>query len=182
MAGGVMLAHADFPIPAMHRLAEGLQKSAKKFCAEHGYQSGALDFLVVSSSDADLEAMREAIPHRRPYTLKKLRLLVDYIRRFKSADFPTNQLQAMYQALFTSEVNAQLVSIATLGRLGQQSDREKYNLLRSFFKDFGVTFNGQLPPWDAKKQRGREVSALADLVELYPFIHEKGGGDGANRC
>lgn len=180
MAGGVVLAHADFPIPAMHKLAEGLQKSAKKFCAEHGYQSGALDFLVVSSSNADLEAMRKSIPHRRPYTLKELRLLVDYIRRFKSVDFPANQLQTMYQALFTSEVNAQLVSIATLGRLGQQSDREKYNLLRNFFKDVGVTFDGQLPPWDAKKQKGPKVSALADLVELYPFIQKKGREDGKN--
>jgi hypothetical protein len=172
MAGGVVLAHADFPIPAMHRLAESLQKSAKKLCAEQGYTSGAIDFLVVSGSDIDLEEMRHAIPHRRPYTLEEMQRLLDHIRKLKQSNFPTSQLQAMYQALFQGEVNAQLASIATLGKLGQRSDRNHYNYLKRFFSDFGVTFDGQLPPWDADKR-----SALADLVELYPFVQAQGGQD-----
>ncbi len=171
MAGGVVLAHADFPIPAMHALAEALQREAKKLCASDKYTKGAIDFLVISGSDVDLNEMRRLVPHRRPYTLDMLRQLLEYIREFKAEGFPTSQLQAMYQALFESEVNAQLASIATLGRLGQRSDRTQYNLLRKFFSAFGVKFEGQLPPWDADKR-----SALADLVELYPFIQARGEG------
>jgi len=169
MAGGVVLAHADFPIPAMHALAEALQKSAKGLCAEQKYQTGAIDFQVVTGSDTDLEAMRQGVPHRRPYTLAGLRQLLDHIRHLKAADIPTSQLQAMYQALFEGEVNAQLASIATLGYLGRSTDKTRYNRLRQFFADFGVEFDGNLPPWDPHKR-----SALTDLVELYPFISAKG--------
>ncbi|GIW90403.1 MAG: hypothetical protein KatS3mg109_0835 [Pirellulaceae bacterium] len=165
MAGGVVLAHADFPIPAMYRLAEALQKLAKRFCAKQNYQTGAIDFQVVTSSDTDLDAMRQGVPHYRPYSLADLRKLLEHIRQLKSADMPTSQLQAMYQALFESKVNAQLASIATLGYLGRGTDKTRYNRLKQFFKDFGVQFDGQLPPWDAHKR-----SALTDLVELYPFI------------
>lgn len=172
MAGGVVLTHANFPIPAMHTLAEALQKSAKKLCAEQRYQTGAIDFQVVSGSDTDLEALREAIPHHRPYTLEKLRSLLEHIRRLKAADIPTSQLQAMYQSLFEGKVNAQLASIATLGYLGRSADKTRYNRLREFFEGFGVKFAGQLPPWDdeLEKKQGRGGSALTDLVELYPFI------------
>jgi len=174
MAGGVVLAHADFPIPAMYRLAEALQKSAKRFCAEQKYQTGAIDFQVVTGSDTDLEAMRQGVPHRRPYTLKDLSNLLHHIRQLKAADMPTSQLQAMYQALFEGRVNAQLASIATLGYLGRSPDKTRYKRLKEFFAEFGVQFNGNLPPWDATPQRqGREASALTDLVELYPFIKEK---------
>ena len=172
MAGGVVLAHADFPIPAMHTLAEALQKSSKRLCAKQKYQTGAIDFQVVTGSDTDLDAMRQGVPHRRPYTLEDLRDLLRHIRRLKDADMPTSQLQAMYQALFEGEVKAQLASIATLGYLGRSKDKTRYNRLREFFERFGVQFDGQLPPWDVArgKEEKRLVSALTDLVELYPFI------------
>lgn len=172
MAAGVVLAHADFPIPAMHSLAEALQKSAKRLCAEQKYQTGAIDFQVISSSDTDLETLREAIPHHRPYALGELKSLVAHIRQLKADDLPMSQLQAMYQALFEGEVNAQLACIATLGYLGRKKDKTAYDHLKAFFKEFGVRFDGQLPPWDEamEKQRGRKASALTDLVELYPFI------------
>lgn len=172
MAGGVVLAHADFPIPAMHALAEALQKSAKKLCAEQEYQTGAIDFQVVSGSDTDLDTLREAIPHHRPYTLAQLRSLLKHIRQLKAADLPVSQLQAMYQSLFEGKVNAQLASIATLGYLGRSTDKTRYNRLKAFFAEFGVKFDGQLPPWDdeLEKKRGRPTSALTDLVELYPFV------------
>ncbi len=176
MAAGVVLAHADFPIPAMYSLAEALQKSAKRLCAEQKYRTGAVDFQVVSGSDTDLDTLREAIPHHRPYTLEKLRSLLGYIRQFKAADLPTSQLQAMYHALFEGEVNAQLACIATLGYLGRKADKTAHNQLKEFFKEFGVQFDRHLPPWDVelRKQQKRRTSALTDLVELYPFISAKG--------
>ncbi len=177
MAGGVALAHADFPIPAMYALAEVLQKSAKKLCAEQKYQTGAIDFQVVSGSDTDLDTLREAIPHHRPYTLSDLSKLLHHIRQLKDSDLPMSQLQAMYQSMFESKVNAQLASIATLGYLGRSTDKTRYDRLKAFFAEFGVKFDGQLPPWDdeLEKQRGHRTSALTDLVELYPFISAKGG-------
>ena len=180
MAGGVVLAHADFPIPAMHTLAEALQKSAKRYCATQKYKTGALDFLIVSGSDTDLEEMRRSIPHHRPYTLKDMKCLLQYIRDFKAANFPMSQLQTMYQALFTGKVNAQLASIATLGYLGRGENKRQYDLLRGFFRAFGVKFDGQLPPWDAERRNDCPASALTDLVELYPFISadERGNVNG----
>ena len=88
-----------------------------------------------------------------------------------------SQLQAMYQSLFESKMNAQLASIATLGLLGRREDKDQFNRLRDFFSEFGVKFDGRLPPWDAdlEEQEGRRASALTDLVELYPFIRAKGG-------
>ena len=50
MAGGVVLAHADFPLLAMHNLAEQAQKEAKKACAENDYKTGAIDFIVISGA------------------------------------------------------------------------------------------------------------------------------------
>lgn len=170
MAGGVVLAHAGFPISAMNKLSEELQKSAKKHCAKQNYSTGSIDFVVVSSSDANLSEMRAAIPHWRPYFLDDLTQLLEYIRLFKDADFPASQLHAMYTALLAGELNAQMASIATMGHFVKNSDKTRYDLLRSFFKYFGVAFDGQLPPWTEKD--GRKVSALADLVELYPFIQK----------
>lgn len=170
MAGGIVLAHADFPIPAMYSLTEALQKSAKKFCASHGYKTGALDFLVVSGGNIDVEDLRRNTPQRRPYTLEDMRSLLRYIRKFKKNNFPMSQLHSMYQALFSGEINAQLASITTLAQLARNNQQTQYNLLRSFFRDFKVSLNGQLPPWDTVGRDGRKVSALTDLVELYPFI------------
>ncbi len=167
MAGGVVLAHAHFPIPALHSLSESLQVSAKRLCGKKGYKSGAIDFVVVSSSDIDLDVLRRDI-YCRPYALDKLRKLIEYITKFREDDFPTTQLQTMYRALFTNKVNAQLAAISALGYLARKkNDMKKYKLLREFFEEFGVSL--ELPPWVVDKN----VSPLADLVELYPFIYEE---------
>ena len=175
MAGGVVLAHADFPLLAMHTLAEQAQKSAKKACAEGGYKTGAIDFLVVSGSADNLEDARCDLPHHRPYRLADLKKLLSYGQKFKAGNFPTSQLQQMYQSLFVSTGNAQLACISTLAYLAQKKDKDLYSLLKRFFADFGVKDGGNLPPWDDQKRNGRNVSALTDLVELYPFIHAEEG-------
>lgn len=170
MAGGVVLAHSDFPLLAMHNLAEQAQKEAKKACTENDYKTGAIDFLVVSGGAGNLENSREELPHCRPYELGDLKKLLDYIRKFKAQNFPTNQLQQMYQSLFVSEGNAQLACINALAYFAQRENDNRFPLLKQFFADFGVKDGGNLPPWDDQKRNGRSVSALTDLVELYPFI------------
>ena len=177
MAGGVVLAHADFPLLAMHNLAEQAQKEAKKACAAGGYKTGAIDFLVVSGGADNLEISREKLPHRRPYELTDLKKLLGYGRKFKANNFPTSQLQQMYQSMFVSEGNAQLACISALAYLAQKTDKNQFSLLKQFFADFGVKDGGNLPPWDDRKRNGRNVSALTDLVELYPFIRSEEGND-----
>lgn len=206
LAAGVVLARADFPLPALQELAEELLKSAKQYCSHIQYKSSAIDFLVVSGSDTDLDAARAAVPHRRPYARQDLAKLIRSIRELKILDFPTSQLQAMYQALFQTKINAEMASIAALGRLGRSAkdsehylqqlqgaqtpsdelgrsnnNTNRYDALRKFFKDFGSDFNNRLPPWsDEMGDEGKSRSALADLVELYPFIDEKGESDDTN--
>ena len=177
MAGGVVLAHADFPLLAMHNLAEQAQKEAKKACAAGGYKTGAIDFLVVSGGADNLETSREKLPHRRPYELTDLKQLLDYGRKFKANNFPTSQLQQMYQSMFVSSGSAQLACISALAYLAQKTDKNQFSLLKQFFSDFGVKDGGNLPPWDDRKRNGRNVSALTDLVELYPFIRSQEGND-----
>ncbi len=179
MAGGVVLAHADFPLLAMHNLAEQAQKEAKKACAEGDYKTGAIDFHVVSGGADNLESSRQKLPHRRPYVLTDLKKLLDYGRTFKANSFPTSQLQRMYQSLFVSSGSAQLACISALAYLAQKENKKLFSLLKQFFADFGVKDGGNLPPWDWDKQRqnGRNVSALTDLVELYPFIRSEEGND-----
>lgn len=169
LAGGVVLAHAGFPIAAMHELAEALLRSAKKECAQAKYETGALDFLVVSGGQTDLDEARAAIPHRRPYRLQDMGNLLQHTRKLKAARFPTTQLQTMYQALFTNRTNAQLAAIRTLAWLNR-GDRQQHDQLKQFFVDFGVQFKTTLPPWDASNR-----TALADLVQIYPFIDPGGG-------
>ena len=111
-----------------------------------------------------------SLPHRRPYQLGDLKKLLDYGREFKANNFPTSQLQQMYQSLFVSEGNAQLACINTLAHFARREDEKRFSLLKRFFADFGVKDGGILPPWDDRKRNGRNVSALTDLVELYPFI------------
>ena len=175
MAGGVVLAHADFPLLAMHNLAEQAQKEAKKACAEGDYKTGAIDFLVVAGGADNLENSREELPHRRPYELADLKKLLDYGRKFKANNFPTSQLQHMYQALFVSGGSAQLACVSALAYFAQRKDEYRFSLLKQFFADFGVKDGGNLPPWDDQKRNGRNVSALTDLVELYPFIRSEEG-------
>ena len=81
----------------------------------------------------------------------------------------------MYQSMFVSEGNAQLTSISALAYLAQKENKKLYSLLKQFFADFGVKDGGNLPPWDDRKRNGRNVSALTDLVELYPFIRSEEG-------
>ncbi len=180
MAVGVVLAHADFPLPAMHELAEALQKSAKRYCAKDKYKSGAIDFLVVSGGDTDLDAARAAIPHRRPYALQDLRKVLDSIAHLKRVDFPMSQLQAVYQALFAE--SAIPGTMATLRALGSAKEEQ-----RKALEQLLAVFPPKKPeygwPWveiDAQAPHKRQT-VLTDLVELYPFIHPEGGPDGTGQ-
>ncbi len=176
MSAGVVLAHANYPIPALHAIAEQLLKSAKRYCAEKKaekkYECSALDFEVISGGGASLETAREGVPHCRPYDLQEINRLLDHIVEMKKANFPTSQLHAMYQPLFEDSSTPGVM--ATLRVLGRIKDDYRKPLCE-FFKDAKFVPPPGKPmmlPWsifdEEKKSNCR--SPLVDLVDLYPFI------------
>lgn len=181
LSASVAIAHEKFPIQAMHDLAGDLLKRAKRASSQMGH-IGTLDFMVVTeAATAGVDAIRDHVlshesfvvpapPNEefalteRPYTVGRLRTLLHYAGRFKR-DFPRASLQAMYEALFLSKVQAQLATLMVLAR-AKQGQRE---LARQFFKDFEVPWTS-LPWREDKTLAGRFSTPLGDLVEIYPFV------------
>ncbi|MDZ7360751.1 MAG: hypothetical protein ONB46_08505 [candidate division KSB1 bacterium] len=166
MSAGVVLAHANYPIPALHTMAEQLLKSAKRLAAQTKYAVGAIDFQAVTSSAMELSSARQGVPHRRPYTRDELERLLHHIRQLKAVDFSTSALQAIYQALFETSHNQ---STLTTLRIIARAEKEKRLALLEFMHDFTKLEEKEVPyPWTSLDVPRR--AALLDLVELYPFI------------
>jgi len=189
---GLVLTHARFPIYAMHDLAAALLKSAKKV------GGSALDFAVITAvGSRDLEWLRdEALTDRsfalkppkdwryrltqRPYSLADFAKLCYHARQLQAVRFPRSQLQAMYDGLFVSSLEASLRTITAVGRASTRHSQK----LRAFFEDFGGDFGSlpyTAPPWRAEssdkclkpddRPQGQCFStALSDLVEIYRFV------------
>jgi len=184
LAMGVVLAHATFPIAAFRQLAEQLLKRAKRRCAEEGYETSAIDFMVVTAAgSSDVKTLRDetltqesfVFPHagrqvrltQRPYTLPEARKLIGRLKEFKQANFPRSQLQFLYEGLFHSQVEA----IYRWGKVAGRVNDTHHKLLTAFYKDFGDGAAG-LPPWrrDNNPPGVDHTSALGDLIEIYPFV------------
>jgi len=181
LSAGVVIAHEKFPIQTMHDLASDLLKRAKRASCELDHV-GTIDFMVVTeAATAGVDAIRshvltdetfivpasrgqEFLLTERPYTVDQLRKLLHYAGRFKRT-FPRASLQAMYEALFLSKIQAQLVTLTTLAR----AKREQRELAWEFFREFKVS-QESLPWREDKKQAGRFFTPLGDLVEIYPFV------------
>jgi hypothetical protein len=171
MSAGVVLAHANYPIPALHAMAEQLLKSAKRCAAQKKYVVGAIDFQVVTSSAMELSSARQGIPHRRPYTRNELDLLLLHLRQLKAVDFSTSALQAIYQALF--EITHTQTTLTTL-RIIARAEKEKRLALLEFMHQFTKLEEKEVPyPWTSLEKNLPRRAALLDLVELYPFIKAK---------
>jgi hypothetical protein len=186
---GLVLAHAHFPIYAMHDLAADLLKSAKKV------GGSALDFAVVTAAGSrDLKWLRdEVLTHRsfarpsptgwhyrltqRPYRLQDFERLCRHARQFQAVRFPRGQLQSLYDGLFVSNVEASLRTITVAGR----ASRRHGKTLLDFLAEFSSPPN-DVPPWRQEKdlamcfkpheqpQKHCFSTALGDLVELYRFV------------
>jgi len=162
LSASVVLAHADYPIAEMHRLSIKCLQRAKRRSFEAGYATGAVDFQVVTSA-VGYEDDRRPYRDRRPYTLNELAELLDYAAALQ--DFPTSQLQAMYESLYLSREAATLTSLLALARV---RPRRRQLALRGFFQWSGSLTPNQLPPWCEPG-----VTALGDLVEVLPFVSER---------
>jgi len=162
---GVVLAHADYPIAELHRLSVERLRNAKRRSFETGYATGAVDFEVVTSA-VGYEAEEHPYCNKRPYTLSELDELLQYTHQLR--DFPTSQLQAMYESLYVSETTATLTCLLALARA---RPRRRQQALRDFFLWSGSLKPHCLPPWC--KPGKTPQTALADLVEIYPFVSER---------
>jgi hypothetical protein len=178
VAGSVVLAHATFPIAAFRSLADQLQKNAKRKCAEGGYETSAIDFIVVTSAgSSDVATLRNEVlteqsfvfPHgnrkirltRRPYTLNEMSDLIKHAQTFKN--IPQSQLQFLYEGLFHSQAEA----IYRWGKVaGRKENREAMD---DFYKTFGEVVGG-LPPWKSGEKEIDYTTALGDLIEIYRFV------------
>jgi hypothetical protein len=142
---------------------------------------GTIDFMVVTeAATAGLEVVRDKVLSdasfavaptggqkfiltERPYTAPQLQKLLHYSRKFKQQNFPRKSLHAMYEALFQSKIQAQLITLTALVR----AKREHRELGLQFFEDFGVHW-GSLP-WRERPYK-QFSSPLGDMVEIYPFV------------
>jgi hypothetical protein len=185
---GLVLAHAHFPIYAMRDLAKDLLERAKRL------GGSALDFAVVTASGSrDLKWLRDEVltdrsfalepPEgrryrltQRPYRLDDFARLCHHARELYAARFPRSQLQALYEGLFVSGVEASLRVLTVLGRASARH-RQK---LRAFLDEFSSPLH-DVPPWrredlevcfrpDDEPQEQCFSAALGDLVELYRFV------------
>ncbi len=158
---GVVLAHVDYPIAELLRLADKRLKTAKQRSFREGYRTGAVDFEIVTSAVAR-EDQRRPYRDKRPYTLADLDKLLGYARDLH--DFPTSQLQAMYESLHRPERHA--ASLTCLLALVRTRGRDRQLALRKFFVWSGSMTPPWSPPWCSEDRH----TALGDLVEILPFV------------
>lgn len=189
---GLVVAHAKFPMAALHRLALELQKKAKQRCAEERYSTSAIDFMVVTAAGStDVNTLRmEALSQQafvfpsgerrvgltqRPYTVPEARQLVSHVQMFKNANFPRTQLQYLYEGLFHSQREAIFRWTKVAGRV-KAGHRQ---VMKEFDAAFGDGKHG-LPPWRQSQTTSSKsfeyTSAFGDLVEIYPFVPRGASG------
>jgi CRISPR/Cas system-associated protein Cas10 (large subunit of type III CRISPR-Cas system) len=184
MCASVVLCHGNFPIPALADIGEDLLKNAKKKASLIKYESGVIDFQVITGSMIDLESARAVVPYHRPYTHKQVSCLLEHAWDIKNAGVPTSQLQMVYDACMSnSKVEGTMAALRMIGRFRNLNHQR---LLKQFFSD--SAFKDERVsywPWShikreeieidgQKKELERPFSAFVDLVDLYRFI-QKGG-------
>jgi len=174
-SAGVVLCHANFPIPALVEIGEGLLKNAKKYCAKasrdgrKSYSEGAIDFQVITGSAMDLEQARDIMVHNRPYSLSQLEKLLEFARKFSERDFPSSQLQMLYEACHESSVSGTMMTLRLLARL---KNKEHRRLLREFLAAFSqhAVNEPTLWPWARNGKAGSQLrTSITDLIELMNF-------------
>lgn len=172
MCAGVVLCHGNFPLPALADIAEDLLKNAKKKASLIKYDSGVIDFQVITGSMIDLESARAVVPYHRPYTDKQMSLLLDHVRKIKQAGVPPSQLQMVYDACMSnSKVEGTMAALRMVGRFRNLNHQR---VLKDFFMDPNFK-EKDVAYWPWSRIEGeRPFSAFVDLIDLYRFI-PKGG-------
>ena len=194
---GVAIAHAKFPFGNLLDMAEDLLKFAKKENVKRKIKGqgidnhGIINFQVVSASNSlnfsddykktyvsedEQPNSMKLIRTLRPYYVSdaaevpSINALVEIIRKMKSTNFPTNKLQALYDAAFWPFNESVLQGLAIQNRL----KKDQKTVLKENIKKFSPTANFTLNtiPWFGRN--GECVTPFVDIAELYEFIE---GGD-----
>lgn len=167
-SAAIVICHDSLPIKNILDVAESLLKNAK---AESRSNGGGtyMDFIVTSGSaleDPILKRKRElTITERgthhltkRPYPLKDIKILRDRVKAFKEDNFPKNKLRMLYECLFSGHDRSILDARYIKTRLSKRHE----NLINELKLD--------LFPWQ-QKEFNEYTTLIADIVELYEFIH-----------
>ncbi|HIE52056.1 MAG TPA: hypothetical protein EYP85_09880 [Armatimonadetes bacterium] len=199
MSGGVVIAQHNQPIYYLQELATELLKSAKRARSQAAVQKpGArpeahFDFAVFKGSSTYGEHFPEArkvlyerwrvsLPLRiplyvplteRPYSLSRLRCLLEYVQKFKEHSFPRTQLQALNEMLERWPGEAELYCQRQIAKAYQPGVGIRPDSPWAFYQQFVQAMGlGQTGPWYCVR-RGRVKcyrTPLRDLLEIYDFV------------
>ncbi len=167
-SAAIVICHDSLPIKNILDVAESLLKNAKLESRNNGGGT-YIDFIVTSGSaleDPILKRERELTirdsgVHRvtkRPYSHEDIKILRDNVKALKKNNFPKNKLRMLYECLFSGHDRSMLDAYYFKTRLSERH-RELMNGLKL-----------DLFPWQ-QKELSEYTTIIADIVELYEFIH-----------
>ncbi|MGB1251990.1 MAG: Cas10/Cmr2 second palm domain-containing protein [Candidatus Promineifilaceae bacterium] len=190
LSAAVVIARASFPIRSLIELTKSALKFAKTQKKKARISEGVINFLVVNSSN-HLEFNNyykevftternqngeRLVRTMRPYTAHDLHTLLQARRELEGVS--TSKLEQLRAAVFKSRYKAIFESRQALLRWrGDKTYRQKIQDLVEVFanSDSLDTF-----PWAYQAVSNNQadyVTPLADLVELYDFIHVERGNN-----
>ncbi|MCB0194560.1 MAG: hypothetical protein KDJ65_21600 [Anaerolineae bacterium] len=183
LSAGIVIAREHTPVTYIEKLAEQLQKSAKKARKSghlRNYPGGTVDFAALKStgmvslpwSDYRKRAYKAEAPWRltaRPYTWHELRGLLQTVRVLKLNRFPRSQIYRLQEDLISQ--NWLAASVNYLYFLSRHSKEARHHILTAF--QYAWHQEHDVPPW--RKINGASNGTQAetiwrDLVEIYDFV------------
>jgi CRISPR-associated protein Cmr2 len=178
---GVVISHHNFPIYFLREKAEELLKSAKKYYKEKNKEknNSCIDFLVMHSTGTAVLDLHDYIgeryiPHfkldtlkltERPYTIDRVKILIDTIKKMKNAKFPLSQFYQIRTALEKGRPFSRNFYYYQLSRL-----EERYRKILDEFEKRWWGESYEYTPW-SKTKEGYSTPFI-DLLEIYDFIRE----------
>ncbi len=189
MSAGVVIAHYNFPFLSFQRLANRLQKNAKKryWAARRDGQgfSGSVDFQIITASGAeDLKTIRKESytledPHGekisltgRPYLVGKdldeLRELRCFIAKLKAAEISRRQIKGLNQILRQDFTQSHFDFLYWFSRLREDEQQQ-------VVKNEIAEQTSLLSPWRCDNRPGgskKLYTPLLDVVELFDIPDE----------
>lgn len=131
-----------------------------------------IDFhLAQTTSHVDIECARSHYGHlgteghykptRRPYTLEDLEILTRVAAHLKNANYPTSQLNALYESLFSTPAQAEMIAREIWAR-----NKDKARKALRTAMEMANCFSPL--PWSPEGD-----TILSELVEFYDLLPER---------
>lgn len=183
LSGGVVIAHAHYPIYFLHRMAKELAGSAKRArrASASDADKGWIDFQVLRSGSLaaeSLSALREAeclydsefrlrYLYDRPCSADRLQGLVRHAERLKRAGYPKGQLLMMSEALRQGVLEGSAFVAYQTARAAEGAREALARVLDDYCS----------PPGWCRREAEQEtvhVTAIPDLADIYEFVGRSG--------